>query len=69
MGPNGTDSLGFITVSLTCVLSVVPFEPRNQLLIQVSKGYESVVFPLGFSNSVVLAMLLLTNVSVLVLGA
>jgi hypothetical protein len=38
------------------------------LLIQVGEGYESVLFPIGFDNTFVLVMLLLTNISVVIVG-
>jgi hypothetical protein len=38
------------------------------LLIQVGEGYESLLFPIGFDNTFVLAMLLVTNISVVVVG-
>jgi hypothetical protein len=38
------------------------------LLIQVDEGYESLLFPIGFDKTFVLIMLLVTNISVVIVG-
>jgi hypothetical protein len=38
------------------------------LLIQVGEGYESELYPIGFNNTFVLVMLLVTNISVVIVG-